>query len=106
MAQKRFTTSDQLVRKQFDLPASLAKLLQAAGVEHRAPEDVGGLLFGSLAHLFVGVHTQFPEHWPTFRACFIEAADDLRDVLTSDDPAATVKGIMARQSRDRSELHS
>ncbi len=101
---KVFVKSEQLTRRQFVPPSQLAKLLQAAGVEHRAPEDVGGLLFGSLAHLFVGVATQFPEHWPTFRAVFIEAADDLRDVLTSDDPAATVGGIMARQQRDRALL--
>ncbi len=100
---KEYTTSDQLVRKPFDVPTPLAQLLKAAGIEHRAPETVGGLLFGALAHLFTGVYTQFPEHWPVFRAAFIEAADDLRDVLTSNDPTTTVAGIMARQREERAQ---
>lgn len=91
----------QLERKPFDMPTSLGNLLKAAGCEEQAPEVVGGMLFGALAHLFVGVATQWPDQWPVFRAAFIVAADDLRDVLTSDDPAATVAGIMARQRRDR-----
>lgn len=104
--EKTFTTSAELVRKPFEMPSTLAKLLEAAGVEHRAPEEVGGLLFGCLAHLSLGVSTQFPEHWPMFRAAFIEACDDLRDVLTSDDPAATIEGVKARQRRDYATLKS
>lgn len=101
---KKFTTSDKLVRRPFEAPTQIAQLLKAAGVETRAPEEVGGMLFGCLAHLFTGVYSQFPEHWPTFRGAFIEAADDMRDVLTSDDPPRTVRLIMERQKRDRAAM--
>jgi hypothetical protein len=100
---KKYTTSTDLVRRPFVAPTQLAQLLKAAGIEHRAPEDVGGMLFGCLAHLMVGVFTQFPEHWPTFRAAFLEAADDLRDVITSDNPPQVVAGIMERQRQQRGE---
>lgn len=88
-------------RRPFDMPTSLAKLLKAAGLEQREPETVGGMLYGSLAYLFVGIATQFPDQWPAFRALFIEATDDLRDVLTSANPEATVAGMRARQRRDQ-----
>lgn len=87
-------------RRPFDMPHQLGKLLRGAGIEQRAPEQVGGMLLGALAHLFLGIATQFPDQWPAFRALFIEGVDDLRDVLTSNDPKATVAGIMARQKRD------
>lgn len=102
--EKKFTTSDRLIRKPFEAPESTAKLLKAAGCESRSPEEVGGLFFGCLAHLMVGVFTQFPEHWPVFRGAFLEAADDLRDVIASANPTETVAGIMARQQRDRQTM--
>lgn len=101
-----YVRSEELIRTPMDLPAPIAKLLQAAGVEHRAPEDVGGLLFGCLAHLSASVHQQFPEHWEMFRWSFIEATDELRDVLTSPDPSGTVAEIMAKQRQaTRGESH-
>lgn len=87
-------------RKSFVMPTTLGQLLQAAGIEARAPEEVGGLLFGSLAHLSVAVATQFPEQWPIFRAAFVTSCDDLRDILTSESPASTMAGVMNRQHRD------
>lgn len=94
------TVTNVHTRKPFDMPTTLAKLLLAAGVEQRAPEEVAGLLFGSLAHLSVGLATQFPEQWAIFRGGLITSCDDLRDILTSDTPAAVLVGVMNRQHRD------
>jgi hypothetical protein len=101
---KEYARSKDIIRKSVELPDAIAKLLRAAGVEHSAPEDVGGLLFGCIAHLSASIHKQFPEHWPMFKRSFIEATDELRDVLMSADPSGEVAETMAKQRRIRQAM--
>jgi hypothetical protein len=81
------------------MPAHVARLLKAAQLETKPPEVALGVMFGAIAHLLAAVHEQWPEGWTTFQFAARNGVDELRRVIASDTPAATIADIVAAQKR-------